>query len=287
MAVGAVSGSRASELSEQPEEYRTISVRELAPALGAEVSGIDLRSALSDQQVHEIRTALVRHLVLFFPGQPLTDQQQVDLSSHFGEVQEALRGGFFSFMEDTATDPPQSDMWHTDVSNRPEPPIYGFINALDMPSSGGDTCWVSLYALFEALSAPMQSFVGSLKVRHGANRYLAGVLERVKGHEAAERARKEAFFDHPLVKIHPISKRKALYLCPRMTEFIVGLDADESESLLQLFNRMLDNPNFQIRWHWTAGDVAIWDQRCTNHRALSDHFPQYRRIRRTGVIRED
>jgi len=169
------------------------------------------------------------------------------------------------------------------------------LSAIDIPLYGGDTMWVSLPAIHDALSPVMQDHVSRLRQRHGV---VGGYRAAMEGHLHRDglssdeiRARIEAAAalqtnDHPLVRTHPRTGRRCLYLSPRFSDGIVGVPHEESVALLAFLHGCLDDPNFQIRWRWQPNDLAIWDEVATAHRALADHFaiePQYRRMRRCTV----
>jgi taurine dioxygenase len=238
------------------DEYRTIEVTPVTPAIGAQVDGLDLREPLSNEQAGEVHEALMRHLVLFFRGQDLTEDEQLGFASNFGPPVSASINKqrdpdalLFVTLEDSADSPPQSDRWHTDVAFVAEPPDIAVLNMRDTPPFGGDTMWLSLYAA----------------------EYLDEVLKRFEN------------VQHPLVRVHPVTGRKALFMCGSYMRGIVGMHPDESAALLALLESRLHDPNLQCRWRWQQYDVAMWDERCTNHRGLSDHYPAHRLIRRCLV----
>jgi taurine dioxygenase len=175
------------------------------------------------------------------------------------------------------------------------PPGIAFLWSEKIPEYGGDTLWVSLPAIFQSLSPKMRELAEQLNVRHGVrNGYSAGVRRRFTelGAPQAEidariaKLEAEAFAIHPLVRTHPVTGEQSLYLSPNYVECIEELAPEESKLLLDFFNRKLDEVSFQVRWKWRDKDLAVWDERATNHRALADHFhivPQYRAMRRCVV----
>ncbi|HEV8296704.1 MAG TPA: TauD/TfdA family dioxygenase [Acidimicrobiales bacterium] len=270
--------------------YRTIEVLPVTATIGAEVAGVDLRQPLTDAQRDEIHDALMAHLVLFFRDQDLTEAQQLAFASNFGppvsssinpdDADDAL---LFVTLEDGPESPPQSDRWHTDVAFTPEPPDIAVLNMRLTPAVGGDTMWLNLYAVYEGLSPTMQELMRDLQIEVdlGATKEH---IRRAFGPEYLERVM--AKFEpvhHPLVRVHPITHRPALYLCGSFMRGIVGMHPDESAALLELLQSRLHDPNIQCRWRWKQYDVAMWDERCTNHRGLSDHYPARRTIRRCLV----
>jgi taurine dioxygenase len=270
--------------------YRTIEVSPVTPAIGALVQGLDLRRALTDDQRADLLAALHRHLVLFFHDQDLTDAEHLGFASTFGTPNvfptTKARGldEPLEWIEDTADSPPKTDLWHTDVAFLAEPPDVAVLCMRDTPPVGGDTMWASLYAAYDALSAPMQELIADLELDLHPGPNFAATTISLWGEAVYERVAAEfAGAVHPLVRVHPVTGRPALYLCGAYIRGIVGMHADESGPLLALLRSKLDDPNLQVRWRWQPGDVAVWDERCTNHRALSDHYPAHRLVRRCTV----
>jgi taurine dioxygenase len=264
--------------------FQTIEVVPLSPTLGAEVSGVDVRGPMSDEQGAELRDALARHLVLFFRGQDVTEEQQLAFASVFGPPVSASvdpeQELLFVTLEDGPESPPQSDRWHTDLPFVPEPPDVAVLSMRSVAPVGGDTMWVSLYAAYDALSPTMQHLVADLKLELDLGTS-ADAIGRLYGEDyRRDVVRRFEAVRHPLVRIHPVTGRPALYLCGAFMRGIAGMDPDESEMLLAFLRSRLDDPNLQCRWRWVQHDVAVWDERCTNHRGLSGHHPARRVVRR-------
>ena len=268
-------------------EYRTIAVEPLTSKIGAVVHGIDASRPLAPEQVAELRRALLEHLVVFLRDQELTDDQQLDFAAHLAPLNAGSidprpreRPQYLLHLEDTADSPPKADRWHTDVPFVREPPDFAFLHMRVVPPVGGDTLWCSLYAAYDALSPVLRHIVDGLQLDLGLGASAATIKELYG----------EAYYDevvvpftsvrHPLVRVHPETGRRALFLCGSFMNHVVGLHPDESAVLLGVLQRTLDDPNLQVRWKWQANDLAIWDERCTNHRAMSDHYPAHRLVRR-------
>ena len=188
------------------------------------------------------------------------------------------------WIADGPDSPPKTDLWHTDVAFLAAPPDVAVLNMRETPPTGGDTLWASLYAAHDGLSPVMQDLIADLEqdLHPGPNfeatttmMFGADVYRRVADEFQGAR--------HPIVRIHPVTGRPALYLCGAYVRGIAGLHADESDALLDFLRSRLHDPNLQCRWRWRPFDVAVWDERCTNHRALSDHFPSRRVVRRCTV----
>lgn len=270
--------------------YQHITVEPCGVALGAEVSGIDL-ALLDDASFAEIRRALTEHLVLFFRGQRLQPADHMAFARRLGpmEVHEVFKplAGHpeISVLEHDAARPPISDSWHTDVSYRPAPALASVLYARDIPARGGDTLWLSAAAAYEALSPALQSFLCSLEAEHDFLAAYGGYLgQQEGGEERIARARRDTPpVVHPLVVVHPLSGRRVLYVNPTFTTRIVGLAPLESRALLDLLFQHLLKPEFQVRHRWRVDDVAVWDNRATQHYATGDYYPQYRRMHRITV----
>ena len=178
-----------------------------------------------------------------------------------------------------------ADEWHTDVTWIATPPDVAILRALVVPVRGGDTLWASMTAAYQALSPTMQALLSQLRVRHDNTSFIRGMLVKRPDLDVPgglpERLRNEyPAVEHPLVRTHPISGRHALYLGGGFMRGIVDMKPDESEAILGFLQQHAANEQFQCRWRWSIGDVAVWDERSTNHRSAGDHFPQHRDIRR-------
>lgn len=264
----------------------------LAPALGAMVPELDLAADLSDTVIEAIRQGLEDHQVLFFRDQTLTPAQQRDFAARFGalhvhpvypqhetvpeimilEYDESLKG--------------HQNNWHTDVTFIETPPFGSVLYADDVPAAGGDTIWASTYAAFEALSEPMQDFLASLRAVHDFSMNFSPERFRLYGKDAKITAEYEKHKPvlHPVVRTNQKTGRRGLYVNRSFTSHIEGLHHQESKALLEFLYRHLETPEFQVRFHWSKGAVAFWDNRFSQHYAVSDYFPQHRRVRRATIL---
>jgi taurine dioxygenase len=262
-------------------------IRRLTRAIGAEVSGVDLRERVPDDQFAAIQEALATHQVLFFRDQDLDDDQHRAFARRFGALSRDALAMFTGderdvmYIEDTPGKPPAADRWHTDIGWVETPPSIGMLNARVIPEYGGDTMWASLFAAYELLSPKMRAFCDGLSV---VNRAGGAFLTSAMRASGDEKRVLETFppVEHPLVRTHPVSGRPALFLTATMDQ-VVGLTKAESDALIAHLRSLLEDPNIQLRWRWKPFDFAIWDQASTNHRALSDHFPQHRKMRRCTI----
>jgi taurine dioxygenase len=271
----------------------TLQIQALGPAIGALVSGIQLSEPLSDAGRDALLEALLRHHVLFFENQPITPQQQRDLAARFGklhihpiypadpEVPEII-------LLDTSTgNPPDNDNWHTDVTFIERPPMGALLSAKLLPPSGGDTLWSSGIAAFEALSAPFQRLLDGLTAEHdilksfSAARFARTPEEQIR----YENARKNnPVVVHPVIRTHPVTGKKGIFVNEGFTTRILELSAAESESILQLLIRHIAKPEFTVRWRWKPNDFAFWDNRLTQHYATNDYLPHRRIMNRATVL---
>ena len=264
-----------------------------AGALGAIVEGLDLGKPLPEETFDALRHALAANEVLFFPDQDLGGDEQLALARRFGEPSlypiEKLFGADapgFQVIVDDEENPPEVDLWHTDVTWLERPPALAILAALEMPAWGGDTMWASTTAAYEALSPAMQKLLDGLECAHSCHGDFVEIAERKSGIEGLGDRIKGAYppVHQPLVRTHPETGRRSLYVTDRgVMHEIVGLPKDESDAILDFLDAHVDQPRFQVRWRWTPGDVAIWDERTTLHRAVADHYPQRRVVRRCTV----
>jgi len=270
-----------------------LAVTRLTRHIGAEVHGIDLRAELAGtldpSLVAALRTAVAEHHVIMLRDQHLTAEQHARLARAFGEIQPSpvhLAIGrdatpTVSTIEDTAARPPAGFPWHTDVSWVAAPPELGFLSAVVIPEVGGDTLWASTAAIHDALPEELRRRCGECVVLHAPDPSLLASVERHHGAAAAARLRaRHPGTLHPLVRTDPLTGRRSLYLCPLSARRLLGPDGTEDATLLARLHGMLDDPHVQVRWRWRAGDLVIWDEAATCHRALTDHFPQRRVMRR-------
>ena len=266
---------------------QSMQIEPLSPALGAEVRGLDLAQPLDDAQFERVHRAWLDHLVLLFRGQRLDDAALVAFTSRFGELEIAplFQGRRFvdQFPEVMIVSNVRADgreigslgnaeaFWHTDLNFVAEPPAGSFLYAHEVPPSGGDTGFANMVAAYETLPEPLRARIAGRRILHDARFNSAGYL------------REERLPDtlHPIVRTHPESGRKALYLGRRANASIDGLPADESEALLDELWAHATAPALTWKHQWRAGDLIIWDNRCTLHRRDSFDDSHRRIMHRT------
>lgn len=271
----------------------SIDILALSPALGAQISGVDLGRDLTGEQRNTIEQALLDHHVLFFRDQPVTPQQQARFEANFGDLHihpiypNVPEQPEVLILDTAVTDVRDNAIWHTDVTFLPAPALGAVLAAKQVPAYGGDTLWASGIAAFEALSAPMQALLDGLTATHDFTRSFP--LERF-GNTAEDLARwedarrKNPPLSHPVVRTHPVSGRKALFVNEGFTTRINELEAAESEAILKWLFAHGTRPEFTLRWRWQANDVAMWDNRVTQHYAVDDYRPQRRVMHRATIL---
>ena len=271
----------------------SLDITPLSPALGAIVSGIDLRQPLDDSKQQALEQALLAHQVLFFRDQPLEPTQQAAFAARFGDLH--IHPIYPNIPEqpqvlvlDTAvTDVRDNAIWHTDVTFLETPALGAVLAAKQLPAYGGDTLWASSSAAFEALSKPLQRLLDGLTASHDFTRSFP--LERFgNSHEALERyhevQRQHPPVIHPVVRTHPVTGRKGLFVNEGFTTRINELEPAESDALLRLLFAHSTRPEFSIRWRWQENDVAFWDNRITQHYAVDDYRPARRVMHRATIL---
>jgi taurine dioxygenase len=260
------------------EEKYAIAVHKLSGNLGAQVSGVNL-NRLDSHTTNFIRDALTENLVLFFPRQGLSGDELVHFAELFGDI-DVPHGGLQSQHGDPRVmvtarrggEGVRNDMWHSDVSFDETPPSLSILQALEVPELGGDTLFASMYAAYDDLSVPIRNVVDNLQALHdGLPGFTYQVTGTPGGAERLRRLRQEAKSAiHPVVRKHPESGRKALYVNRLFTQRIVGISDIESRNLLNLLCEHAEQSSFQVRWRWSAGDLVLWDNRCVMHYAAND-----------------
>jgi len=277
-------------------DFRTIRVKPLNPAIGAEIHGVVLSAPLTGETVAEIHDALMAHQVVFFRDQSLTPKQQATFARHFGEVPAAQRASFgvdeaapeISVLEYDQERPPNVNHYHTDGIFRQRPQFASLLYAVDVPETGGDTIWVSMYAAWDGLSDRMRRYLDGLTAvndfMHLHGRPSKARSWKGDGFEGMEKARRDnPPVPHPLVRTHPVTGRKGLYFSESFTTRILDLPEAESKAALEFLARHVMLPEFQVRFRWEKGSMAFWDNRCTQHYAVADYWPQHRLMHRATI----
>jgi taurine dioxygenase len=267
-----------------------LAVEPITPNVGAVVAGVDLRESLDAETVASLRQALLRHGVLFFRDEDITKEQTAAFLANFGE----LSTDPFSV---AALAPPSPEhcvhdmpttgnakataVWHMDSTLAPAPAAFLSLRALELPpGGGGDTCWGSMYAAYETLSAPVKAMIDGLEAEHSAYKTLPLLGGSNTGYlQEAMRNR------HPVVRVHPETGRKALFVNELWTESIVGVSQHESQCLLEMLWQHSRREEFTLRWKWRVNDLALFDNMAFQHYAVSDYTGH--RMLQKGYVRGD
>jgi len=274
-------------------DYLRIRVQPASPAVGAEIDGVDLSREMSDEAVDEIRHALSEFGVVFFRDQALTPDQHVAFARRFGDINvnrffKSVDG--YPMVAEIRKEPEQQQniggSWHTDHSYDSAPAMGSLLYAREVPATGGDTIFASMYAAYEALSPGLQQTLESLRALHSSRHVFGAATYGQRGDLTGrvsnpDLATQDAV--HPVVVRHPGSGRRALYVNPGFTVRFVGWTDDESRPLLQYLYHHAARPEFTYRFQWRPGSLAFWDNRCTWHYALNDYPGQRRLLHRITV----
>ena len=265
--------------------YASIQVEKLTPHAGAEIRGVDLSRPLDERTFKEIHAALIDNGVIFFRDQHLTPDQQKAFGRLFGELhmhpaaprELPEHPEILVIHADEKSKHVAGENWHSDVSCDLEPPMGSILYMHELPPVGGDTLFASMYAAYDALSEPMKRMLEPLTAMHeGEHVYRGryGVDDRGKVFPKAE---------HPVIRTHPVSGRKALYVNGGFTTRIKQLPRPESDAVLQFLYRHVETPEFHCRFRWQVNSVAFWDNRCMQHHAMWDYYPQRRHGHRVTI----
>ena len=271
----------------------SLTITPLSSALGAHIDGVDLTLPLTEEQRIAIEQALLTHQVIFFRNQSITPQQQARFAAHFGDLHihpiypnvpdqpEVL------VLDTAVTDVRDNAVWHTDVTFLPTPAMGAVLSAKQLPAFGGDTLWASGIAAFEGLSKPLQVLLDGLTATHDFTKSFP--LERF-GSTPEDLSRWEQTrknnppLSHPVIRTHPVSGRKSLFVNEGFTTKINELSEAESDAILKLLFAHATRPEYTIRWRWQENDVAFWDNRVTQHYAVDNYRPNRRVMHRATIL---
>jgi taurine dioxygenase len=267
----------------------------LGPGFGVNVRAVDLASA-DDATIAAVRQALTAHKVLFFAGQRLDPDSQVALGNRMGRltvshpVVPGLDEAHAEIYSLDSADNGFADIWHTDVTFVKRPPLGSILRAVTLPPYGGDTNWADLELAFASLSEPVQRLAEQLTAVHDGTREFGYYLAQRRQGEGSlwegERYRRLESVEHPVVRVHPETGRRSLFVNPGFTSHIVGVSDAESRHLLDLFYAHITRPEHIVRHRWQPGDVAMWDNRATVHYANRD-YGDARRVMHRITLRRD
>ena len=259
--------------------YQTIEVHKSTPNIGAEIGAVDLSEPLSNRQFQEVHDALLENKVIFFRGQTLSPERHKELGLRFGKLHvhpaapgmSAEHPEIFAIKADASSKHVAGEDWHSDVSCDAEPPMGSILYLTEVPpNGGGDTLFANMYLAYDRLSDRIRTLLDGMTAIHDGEPLYRGRY----GNDDAGKVYPRA--EHPVVRTHPVTHRKSLYVNRFFTTRLVGLSKIESDGLLQMLFRHIETPEFQVRFRWQPGSVAFWDNRCAQHRALWDYYPHKR-----------
>ena len=263
-----------------------ITVKNYAPNLGAVIKGIDLSSEISNSEQKIIRDAFHKYLVIFFQEQSeISPVNHIKLGKYFGDLHihpAAPKMKNYPEIFEIHTDKNSkisngAEDFHSDVSCEKEPPLGTMLQLHILPECGGDTMFANMHMAYDALSNPMKKFLNNLYASHESEHFYRGRYNKINENI------KYPSSIHPVVRTHPVTKKKALYINRFFTTKIEGLSKDESSIILNYLFEHCEKTDFQIRYRWQQNDMAFWDNRCTLHKAIWDYFPNERKGRRVTI----
>ncbi|MFF5129330.1 TauD/TfdA dioxygenase family protein [Streptomyces syringium] len=275
-------------------------IEPVSPAIGARVLDIDLSQELTDEVWTAVHDAFHQYSVLVFPGQDLGVEQQKRFAARFGPLLKhehllpmTVEGHpECMVLHNNEQKPPGLNSWHTDNSGWAEPPLGTVLHARTTPKVGGDTLYSNMYLAFETLSEPMREMLLKLTAVHDVRKAFGadyGNLQRSlkkKGIDPDEQFADQEPVEHPLVRTHPVTGRKALYISSPYVTRINGLSDSESRAILEFLYRHIETNELIYRHAWATGDLLVWDNRCTQHLAVADYFPHERLMHRMNIAGE-
>ncbi len=273
------------------EPYTRFTVSPLAPTIGAVIEGVSLANDVDAELFTQLNRALLEWKVLFFRDQHITGEQHTAFAAHWGSLE---AHPFIRIAVDQPDETPQvvrfekgpkiggyENVWHSDVTWRECPSLGSVLRAIEVPEVGGDTLWADMGAAYDGLSDALKEQLDGLVAEHDWLYSFGLGMDP----ETRDELRKDfPAVHHPVVRTHPETGRKTLFVNRGFTQKILGLSPQESDALLSFLYMQASFPEYQCRWRWRAGDVAFWDNRSTQHYASSDYFPQRRVMERITII---
>jgi len=266
-------------------------IERLGASLGAEIHDLDLKAPVADDTFKAFEAALVEHKVLVLRDQHLTTAQHVRFSRMFGDLEVHPMRPQGEFPEilvlDNHKDNPvlSTDVWHSDTTFRKNPTKYTILRCEIMPELGGDTLWANMEAAYAGLSDSFRAMIAGLRAVHDFQNFR--VLFKNTDEDRAKLHRMEDMFpnpSHPVVRTHPVTGRKSIYVNPQFTLRIEGMEPAESRAILDVLFAQARVPEYQFRLRWAPGTIVFWDNRSTQHYAANDYYPARRRMERTAVV---
>ena len=266
-------------------------VKKITPVIGAELSGLDFQAALDTPTQDRIYQALIENLVIFVRGSEISPAAHLAFAQSFGELDAPHPiyphvEGFKNIvlLENDASNPPDTNSWHTDLTFRAEQPFASILIARDVPDVGGDTMWSSSYTAYDRLPDGMKRDLEGLEAIHDMGDFRNSFS--VSSEKLTEAMGRFGQMIRPLIGKHPVTGRKFLNFNEAFVTHIKGLTTNEANGLKTWLANHMNKPEDQMRWRWQAGDLAMWDNRVTMHYAVADYMPAHRRMNRITVVRD-
>ncbi|WP_150245201.1 TauD/TfdA dioxygenase family protein [Nocardiopsis quinghaiensis] len=266
--------------------YELFGVRPLGPLIGAEIQGVDLRAHVSEELRAELHRALLEFKVIFFRDQPIDSARQQEIARMWGELE---TNPFIDQGEDAhiarfakgAMPPSYENVWHTDVTWREEPALGAILRLVEVPPMGGDTLWADMAAAYDNLPEDVKERIEGRTAVHDVIPGFARFLDEERLLEWQDRFPP---VEHPVVRTHPETGRRTLFVNVSFTTRIVGLDRAESDEILRFLFQQAHAPEYQVRFSWEPNSIAFWDNRATQHYAVNDYHPHPRVAERVAIV---
>ena len=264
-----------------------LDVRPLSPTIGAEIHGIDCAADLDDDVIAAIRAVWLERLVVFFPDQRLDDDTQIAFAERFGELTEShpVEPHVMERKEvhSIESGKDRTDFWHTDITFMKRPAMASMLRSVVVPEAGGDTMWADTRAAYESLAPPLQRLCDELSAFHFEPYYAQAVAEGHGNVWEGKKLTKLLPATHPVVRVHPETGRKNLYVNPKFTVRITEVPEKQSDGLLRLLYDHMASPQFVVRYHWKPDTLAFWDNRATMHFGIFDYEGESRIMHRVTL----
>ena len=257
---------------------RALQIKKVTRVIGAEISGVSLKEPLHPEDRAAIEAALLEHHVLFFRDQDITPEEQVEFSRQFGTIStppftpKYSKSPDYIVLDQTTPEGEGADNWHSDNTFMAEPPLGSILKAVLLPETGGDTCFANMVVAYEALSEPLRKMLDGLEAEHDITKPLQKAI--AAGHSEAKLSDVQAKWppvQHPVVRTHPVTGNKALFVNGNSTTRLLGISERENQMLLPFLLDHVRSPAFQCRFRWDAHSIAFWDNRSTQHYAVPDY----------------
>lgn len=271
-----------------------LSLKPLSPTIGAEIGGLDLAKPISAEVRQAIYQALLDYKVLFFREQDITTKQHLDFARNFAITDDGLevhpflpkRGGFDEVLviRHDKDSKGSENVWHSDVTWRKEPSLGSILRSIEVPPTGGDTLWADMYLAYDGLSSEMKEKLDGTIAVHDFEPFRKRMRQSGASEEKIKAFDEEyPAAEHPVVRTHPDTGKKALYVNRPFTRHIKGMEEAQSKELLQFLFQQAQIPEYQCRFKWRNNSIAFWDNRASQHYAVSDYWPNIRVMERVTI----